>query len=139
VAFPGVTQSEPERPVDVDTGFGLWLTALPLLVTGRIVDTALAPSQPVYIYAFAGLFLVLVSAVVITFLLLMRRGYRWARTVLTSGGLATIAFTAVSLFSVQRETVDAVTYAVTGIVGSVLICGGAYLLHRKDAHAYFTR
>jgi len=30
-------------------------------------------------------------------------------------------------------------YAVTGIVGSVLIAGGVYLLHRKDAHAFFTK
>jgi hypothetical protein len=132
-------QIDPERPVDVDTGFGLWLTALPLLVIGRIVDTALAPSRPVYVYAGAGLFLMVITLVVITFLLLMRRGYRWPRTVLTSGGLATVAVTAVSLFTVQREPFDAVTYAATGIVGSVLICGGAYLLHRKDAHAYFTR
>jgi len=33
----------------------------------------------------------------------------------------------------------AVVYAVTGIVGSVLIAGGVYLLHRKDAHAFFTK
>ena len=33
----------------------------------------------------------------------------------------------------------AVIYAVTAIVGSVLIAGGVFLLHRKDAHAFFTR
>jgi len=32
-----------------------------------------------------------------------------------------------------------VTYAVSGILGSVLIAGGVFLLHRKDAHAFFTR
>jgi hypothetical protein len=32
-----------------------------------------------------------------------------------------------------------VIYAVASIVGAVLIVGGVYLLHRKDAHAYFTR
>jgi hypothetical protein len=30
-------------------------------------------------------------------------------------------------------------YAVTAIVGSVLIAGGLYLLHRKDADGFFTR
>jgi hypothetical protein len=28
---------------------------------------------------------------------------------------------------------------VTAIIGSVCIAGGVYLLHRKDAHAFFTR
>ena len=81
----------------------------------------------------------LVCAVVVTFLLLMRQGYRWARMLLTGGGLATIVYIATSLFTDERGTVAAVVYAVTGIFGSVLIAGGMYLLHRKDAHAYFTR
>ncbi len=33
----------------------------------------------------------------------------------------------------------AVICGVAGIVGSVLIAGGMFLLHRSDAHAYFTR
>jgi hypothetical protein len=37
-----------------------------------------------------------------------------------------------------RPTV-AVTVAVTGIVGSVLIAAGTFLLHRADAQEYFTR
>jgi hypothetical protein len=40
---------------------------------------------------------------------------------------------------VDRSPGAAVTYAVTAIVGSVLIVGGVFLLHRKDAHAFFTR
>ena len=40
-----------------------------------------------------------------------------------------------SLFTVDRPTTAAVIYAVTAIIGSVLIAGGVYLLHRKDAHA----
>jgi len=131
----------PARPVDVDTGFGLWLTALPLLLIGQVVDTVLAPNLPAHflVYSATGLFLVLVCAVVVTFLLLMRQGYRWARTLLTGGGLASIIYVATSLFTVQRGTTAAVIYAITGITGAVLIAGGAYLLHRKDAHAYFTR
>jgi hypothetical protein len=33
----------------------------------------------------------------------------------------------------------AVVTAVTGIVGSVLIAAGTFLLHRSEAQAYFTR
>jgi hypothetical protein len=84
-------------------------------------------------------FLVVLSAVVVTFLLLMRQGYRWARTLLSGGGVATVVYVVTSLFTVQRGTVAAVTYAVTAIFGSVLIVGGVYLLHRKDAHVFFTR
>lgn len=136
-----VQEQPPTRPVDVGTGFGLWLTALPLLLVGDAVDIALAPDVPAHylVYAVTGLFLVLVCAVVVTFLLLMRQGYRWARTLLTGGGLASIVYIATSLFTAQRGTVAAVIYAITGIVGSVLIAGGVYLLHRKDAHGYFTR
>jgi hypothetical protein len=131
----------PTRPVDVDTGFGLWLIALLMLLTGQAVETALAPNVPggVIAYAITGVFLVVLSAVVVTFLLLMRQGYRWARTLLTGGGVATVVYVVSSLFTVQRGTVAAVTYAVTAIFGSVLIVGGVYLLHRKDAHGFFTR
>src|SRR5271157_750303 len=94
-------QQPPARPLDVDTGYGLWLAALPLLV--------------------------------------IRQGYRWARTVLTGGGIATIVYVTTSLFTVQRGTAAAVVYAITAIVASVLIAGGVFLLHRKDAHAFFTR
>ena len=76
---------------------------------------------------------------VLTFLILMRHGYRWARTLLTGGGVASVVYAATSLFTVERPTAAALIYAVTGIVGSVLIAGGVFLLHRKDAHAFFTR
>jgi hypothetical protein len=134
-------EEQSARPVDVDTGFGLWLAALFTLVTGQAAVTALTPPGPAgyVVYAFTALLLVLVCAVVVTFLLLMRQGYRWARTVLTGGGVATVGYVASSLFTAERGTVPAVTFAVTGIFGSVLIAGGVYLLHRKDAHTYFTR
>ena len=134
-------QQPPTRPVDVDTAFGLWLTALPLLLIGQAVDTALAPEVPAGAvgYAITGIFLVLLCAVVVTFLLLMRQGYRWARTLLTGGGVATVVYVVSSLFTVQRTTAAAVTFAITGIFGSVLVAGGVYLLHRKDAHGFFTR
>lgn len=140
-ADESMVDEPPARPVDVDTGFGLWLASLPLLVIGQALDTALAPDLPSHaiVYAVTGLFLVLVCAVVVTFLFLMRQGYRWARTVLTGGGLASVVYVGFSLFTGHRGTVAAVVYAVTAIFGSVLIAGGAYLLHRKDAHAYFTR
>ena len=134
-------EQPPTRPVDVDTAFALWLVALPLLLIGQAVDTALAGNVPGGFmgYAITGVFLVLLSAVVVTFLLLMRQGYRWARTLLTGGGVATVVYVVSSLFTVQRGTSAAVTFAITGIFGSVLIAGGVYLLHRKDAHAFFTR
>ena len=75
----------------------------------------------------------------LTFLLLMRSGYRWARTLLSGGGISTIIYTLASLFTVSRQPVAAIVFAVTGIVGSVLIGGGMYLLHRQDGHGFFTR
>ena len=130
-----------QRPVDVGTGFGLWLTALPLLVAGQAADTVMSPERPraPAVYAVAGLFLFVLSALVLTFLMLMWQRYRWARTVLTAGGITTIIYLITSLLTVPRSTTDAVIYAATAIVGSVLIAGGAFLLHRKDAHAYFDR
>ena len=129
------------RPVDVDTGFWLWVAALPLMVIGYVVDLVVtaAHDPPMVVYAISVVFVVVMSAVVVTFLILMRQGYRWARTVLTGGGIASVVYTATSLFTVDRPPAAAVTYAVTAIVGSVLIVGGVFLLHRKDAHAFFTR
>jgi uncharacterized membrane protein YkgB len=127
--------------VDVDTGFWLWVAALPLIVIGYVVDvvTSVARSGSALIYAAAGLFSAVLCAIVVTFLILMRAGYRWARTILTGGGLATIVYVGTRLFTVNWPPVAAVACAVSGIVGSVLIAGGVFLLHRKDAHEYFTR
>jgi hypothetical protein len=127
--------------VDVDTGFWLWVAALPLMVAGYVVDLVVTGStrQPTIVYAISTVFVVVLSAVVVTFLILMRHGYRWARTVLTGGGIASVVYAATSLFTVDRPAASAVIYAVTAIVGSVLIAGGVFLLHRMDAHAFFTR
>ncbi|MCI4673573.1 hypothetical protein [Candidatus Mycolicibacterium alkanivorans] len=129
----------PARPDDVDTGFWLWLVALPLLLTGYLVDAFTVKHASSLAVAITTLFALTLGAVVLTFLLLMRSGYRWTRTLLTGGGVATVIYTAASLFSVPREPVAAVTFAVTGIIGSVLIVGGTYLLHRQDAHGFFTK
>lgn len=129
----------PERPDDVDTGFWLWVAALPLLVTAYLTDVITSPVGVPFFIAFAVFIAIVLVAVVLTFLILMRSGYRWARTVLTAGAITSIVFVAVNLFSVDRPLVGAVVYAVTGIVGGVLIAGGIYLLHRVDSHAYFTR
>jgi hypothetical protein len=133
--------TEPGRPEDVDTGFWLWVAALPLMVVGYVVDLVVTGTShpPMIVYAISAVFVVVMSAVVATFLILMRHGYRWARTVLTGGGIASVVYTATSLFTVDRPPAAAFTYAVTAIVGSVLIVGGVFLLHRKDAHAFFTR
>jgi hypothetical protein len=129
------------RPVDVDTGFWLWLVALPLMVVGYIADmVGSAPGRgSTVLYAASGLFTAVLCAIVVTFLILMRAGYRWARTVLTGGGIATVVYVGTRLFTVTWPPMFAVICGVFGIVGSVLIAGGMFLLHRSDAHAYFTR
>src|ERR1700757_1442082 len=73
-SMESMEEQPPTRPVDVDTAFGLWLTALGFLLIGQVVDTALAPNVPggPVGYAVTGVFLVLVCAVVVTFLLLLR-------------------------------------------------------------------
>ena len=133
--------TEPKRPVDVDTGFWLWVAALPLMVIGYVVDLVVtgAKHPPMIIYAISILFVAVIAAVVVTFMILMRHGYRWARTLLTGGGIASVVYTGNSLFTVERPPAAAVIFAVTAIVGSVLIVGGVFLLHRKDAHVFFTR
>ena len=129
------------RPADVDTGFWLWLVAVPLMVTGYIVDLVSkgGPAPPMVVYAISGTFVFVLAAIVVTFLFLMRLGYRWARTLLTGGGVASVVYAGSSLFSVDRPPTPAVLYAVSAIIGSVLIFGGVFLLHRKDAHAFFVR
>ncbi|MFG1934974.1 hypothetical protein ACGFK1_30685 [Mycobacterium sp. NPDC048908] len=131
----------PGRPVDVDTGFWLWVAALPLMVTGYVVDLFATPGDHprAIVYAVSLVFVLVASAIVVTFLILMRQGYRWARTLLTGGGIASVVYTASNLFGVDRPTAPAIMYAVAAIVGSVLIVGGVFLLHRKDAHTFFTR
>jgi hypothetical protein len=106
-----------------------------------VVDlvAAPAPGSPLVVYGFSAMFLFVIAAIVVTFLVLLRQGYRWARTLLTGGGIASVVYAGINLFSVDRPPVAAVGYAVCTIFGAVLIVGGAYLLHRKDAHAYFTR
>jgi hypothetical protein len=133
--------SEPGRPVDVDTGFWLWVAAVPLMGIGYVVDLVVngANRPPMVVYAISVVFLVVTAAVVVTFLILMRHGYRWARTLLTGGGIASVVYTGTSLFTLDRSPAAAITYAVAAIVGSVLIAGGVFLLHRKDAHDFFTR
>lgn len=133
-----------DRPEDVDTGFWLWILALPLMVVGYVVDLVTNPDRPAagstaLVYAVSGVVAVAVVSIVLTFLLLMRQGYRWTRTVLTGGGAATVVYAVTNAFTVDRPAAAAVTYAVATIIGSVCIAGGAYLLHRKDAHGFFTR
>jgi hypothetical protein len=117
------------------------VAALPLLVVGYVVDLVATADRhlPMAVLAMSGVFVVILSAVVLTFLILMRHGYRWARTLLTGGGVASVVYVASSLLTVDRPTSAAVTYAITAIVGSVLIAGGVFLLHREDAQAFFTR
>jgi hypothetical protein len=141
---PQGPQHPPEsqaRPVDVDTGFWLWVAALPVMVIGYLIDLVASSDRhpPTIVIAISAVFVLVVSVIVVTFLILMRHGYRWARTLLTGGGIASVVYAATSLFTANRPDGAAIAFAVTAIVGSVLIAGGVFLLHRKDAHAYFTR
>lgn len=135
------TATQPTRPADVDTGFWLWLAALPLMTTGYVVSLLASPEVadlPVT-YPIVGLSALVVLVVVATFLVLMRSGYRWARTGLTGGGIASVVYAISGLSHADARPAVAVTVAVTGIVGSVLIAAGTFLLHRTDAQEYFTR
>lgn len=130
------------RPEDVDTGFWLWAAALVLMVVGYLIDLLTGSGggvQRSVTVVFSLMFLVVLCSIVVVFLLLMRQGYRWARTLLTSGGLVSVLHAISSLLTGERQAAAAVGYAVTAIVGSVLIAGGLYLLHRKDADGFFIR
>lgn len=132
-------EQPPERPQDVDTAFWLWVAALPLMVAGYLVDVFAVEKLPVLVVAASVVFVVALASVVLTFQILMRHGYRWARTVLTGGGLTAVIYTASSLFTFDRPPLAATVNAVCVILGSVAIVGGVFLVHRRDAHAYFTR
>ena len=140
-AGPPQNARPPGRPDDVDTGFWLWLVATAAMVTGYVVDLATLPvaGPAALVYGVPGVFLFVVASVAVTFLFLLREGYRWARTVLTGGGAATIVYALTNLFGVDRPAVAAFVFAVTAIIGVVCVAGGIFLLHRKDAHDYFTR
>ncbi|KLO28299.1 membrane protein [Mycolicibacter heraklionensis] len=133
--------AQPARPADVDTGFWLWLTALPLMTCGYVVSLLTAPDvhATAVTYPITALMALVVVVVVTTFLMLMRSGYRWARTVLTGGGIAAIVNAVSTLSHADARPAVALVVAATGIVGSVLIAAGTFLLHRSDAQRYFTR
>jgi len=114
------------------------VVSLPLMVVGYVIDVLTAQERAsALVLAINGLFLVVVAAVVVAFLILMRYGYRWARALLTGGAIAAVAFSVSSLFTVERPDGLAVGYAASAIFGSVLIVGGVFLLHRRDANAFF--
>ncbi len=132
--------SEPvQRPDDVDTAFWLWVVGLLLMIAGYLSDAVTGPRSSSFLVVLAVIFVVVLATVVVTFLMLMRAGYRWARTVLVAGALASIVYTVNSLLTAPRNTTAALIYAGSGIVGAVLLAGGVYLLHRKDANEFFTR
>ena len=80
--------TEPQgRPDDVVTGFWLWTAALPLSVIGYVINLLTTPERAIsgYAYAVSGLMLFIIAVLVATFLVLLRQGYRWARSILTGG------------------------------------------------------
>ncbi|QZY48900.1 hypothetical protein [Mycolicibacterium austroafricanum] len=134
------SREQPGRPEDVDTAFWLWVVALPLLTIGYVVDLLITRAHPVgLILALSLVFVGVLVAMVLTFMFLMRQGYRWARTLLTGGAIAAVVYSLSNLFTVERPAAAAMAYAAPVIIGSVLIAGGVYLLHRKDSHEFFMR
>lgn len=120
----------------------MWAAALVLMVIGYLIDVLTGSGggvQRSMTVVFSAMFLVVLSSIVVAFLILMRQGYRWARTLLTSGGLVSALHAISSLLTGERQAAAAVGYALTAIVGSVLIAGGLYLLYRKDADGFFVR
>lgn len=109
------------------------------MIAGYLSDAVTGPRSSSFLVVLAVIFVVVLATVVVTFLMLMRAGYRWARTVLVAGALASIVYTVNSLLTAPRNTTAALIYAGSGIVGAVLLAGGVYLLHRKDANEFFTR
>ena len=141
-AGPEGSGTEPQgRPDDVVTGFWLWTAALPLSVIGYVINLLTTPERAIsgYGYAVSGLILFIIAVLVATFLVLLRQGYRWARSILTGGSAATILYLTTNLFANYHGAAAALGYAVCGIGGTVLIGGGVYLLHRPDSNAYFVR
>ena len=111
-------------------GVAPWATFL--RVTLRLTAPAAAAGASL-------VFVAVLAAVVATFLFLMRQGYRWARTLLTGGALASVVYSTMNLFTGQRAMPVEIGYSAAAIFGSVLLAGGVYLLHRKDAHEFFNR
>lgn len=144
----------PEVPEDVTTGFWLWAIALPLMLVGFVVASVAAPSPTPdwLVNATTAVLTVTVGATAAAFLMLLRHGYRWARTLLTGGGAASVVYAVTTLFQFATpasggsgvpggvpSSLWTMVLAVTTIVGSVCIGGGIFLLHRKPAHEFFTR
>jgi len=132
---------QPTRPHDVVTGCWLWAAAVPPAVTGYLVNNLTAPVRTPsgYVTAVAVLMVVVVTAIVVAFLPLLWQGYRWARSLLTGGAVASVMYLSTNLFVADRGSAAAIGYAVCAIVGSVLLGGGVYLLHRADSHPFFAR
>jgi peptidoglycan/LPS O-acetylase OafA/YrhL len=128
-------------PEELTTGFWMWVVALPLMLIGYVLGVVSTPgAAPAWlVYSSAALTVAIIGPIVLTFLILMRRGYRWARSVLTGGGAASVVYVVSHLFGITGTPALAVGYAATTIIGTVLIVGGAVLLHRKDAHGYLVR
>jgi len=110
------------------------VAALPLLVTGYVVDMVAGPAkaQSWFVYAISGYSSSSSPRSSLTFLILMRHGYRWARTLLTGGGATTIVFVTVGLFAADRPRWPQWCTRSPGS-GFGLIAGGLYLLHRKTS------
>lgn len=92
------------RLADVDTGFWLWLDRAAAVDDQQTRGLRRGGAGDRKMVVVATTFLTVgLGVIVLTFLLLMRSGYKWTRTLLTAGGVATIVYTAVTLLGVVRD------------------------------------
>nr|WP_296774672.1 hypothetical protein [Rhodococcus sp. (in: high G+C Gram-positive bacteria)] len=158
---------ERPAPVDVETARHLWwgvaglgmlnLVATLFVVYGQraefaqqLVDDVQAqdPSVPLSIdsaesYLTAALVVMVLIGVAFGTLFVywvkkMRFGRLWARTLLTAIGTVTVVLAIPQLFGFGIDGgAMQVIMTVAGILQGVLAAGAIYLMHRKDANAYF--
>ncbi|MGL4304525.1 MAG: hypothetical protein ACRCSF_00080 [Mycobacteriaceae bacterium] len=136
-----------QRPVDVDTGFQLWLAASVLMVVNSVaamissisVEPQVLPeaSMRTAVFIVTGLMLFVVFSLVVICAFLLRQGHRWARSVLAFGSIFSVLQVVLGIS--DYEGTAGVVAAVSGILAVVLISGGFILLHRKESETFFTR
>jgi hypothetical protein len=154
-------------PVDVETARHLWwgvagLGLLSLLLTlltvsgdksvyaQQLVDDVKAqdPSLPLTLdsaetYLTSALVVMALlgvgfAALFVYWVKKMRVGRLWARTVLTMIGTVTVVLALPQLFAFGTDGgAVQVLMSVTGILQGVVAAGAIYLMHRKEANAYF--
>jgi hypothetical protein len=145
------------RPPTVNAGFGMWLGGLMLVWvipwfillftdpprgSQNPAADAAWPSETVVATALVALIIVGSCVPVLTLLVVMLRGHRWARNLLTAGGIVMVVCVMALWGGTPSPTQHGslatnAIFLASGTPGSLLILGGIYVLHRKDAEVFF--